>query len=220
MSQFPCLIRSSSPGGEVRYVLGDPLVDSYLAFVAGRCRSAMDEAFGVRGVSGVQDAGALGADLVGGAVVDAGGGVEPDAGVGRERRQPLLTHWSAETVGLPQCCNVVRTGNKADARPPGQHGTDQTWRAALHELSRTTDLVGPVTSDVRPGLGLTQRDPGDVGRPAPSAKGAQGEMEECSPAHRRREPSRLSIPARGGSCMWVASDGRWHERACSCSRWA
>jgi integrase/recombinase XerD len=38
MNQFPCLIRSSSPGGEVRYVLGDPLVDSYLAFVAGRCR--------------------------------------------------------------------------------------------------------------------------------------------------------------------------------------
>jgi integrase/recombinase XerD len=38
MNQFPCLIRSSSPGGEVRYSLGDPLVDSYLAFVAGRCR--------------------------------------------------------------------------------------------------------------------------------------------------------------------------------------
>ena len=38
MNQFPCLIRSSTPGGEVRFVLGDPLVDSYLAFVAGRCR--------------------------------------------------------------------------------------------------------------------------------------------------------------------------------------
>jgi integrase/recombinase XerD len=38
MNQFPCLIRSSSPGGEVSYALGDPLVDSYLAFVAGRCR--------------------------------------------------------------------------------------------------------------------------------------------------------------------------------------
>ena len=38
MNQFPCLIRSSSLGGEVRYALADPLVDSYLAFVAGRCR--------------------------------------------------------------------------------------------------------------------------------------------------------------------------------------
>ena len=38
MNQFPCLIRSSTPGGEARYALGDPLVDSYLAFVAGRSR--------------------------------------------------------------------------------------------------------------------------------------------------------------------------------------
>ena len=38
MSSFPCLIRSSSPAGEVRFGLGDPLVDSYLAFVAGRAR--------------------------------------------------------------------------------------------------------------------------------------------------------------------------------------
>ncbi|MEO6628893.1 MAG: tyrosine-type recombinase/integrase [Aquihabitans sp.] len=38
MSAFPCLVRSSSAGGEVRYALGDPLVDSYLAFVAGRAR--------------------------------------------------------------------------------------------------------------------------------------------------------------------------------------
>ena len=38
MSNFPCLIRSSSAGGEARFALGDPLVDSYLAFVAVRCR--------------------------------------------------------------------------------------------------------------------------------------------------------------------------------------
>ena len=38
MSNFPCLMRSSSAGGEARFALGDPLVDSYLAFVAGRCR--------------------------------------------------------------------------------------------------------------------------------------------------------------------------------------
>ena len=38
MNQFPCLIRISTPGGEARYALGDPLVDSYLAFVAGRSR--------------------------------------------------------------------------------------------------------------------------------------------------------------------------------------
>ena len=38
MNQFPCLIRSSAVGGEARYALGDPLVDSYLAFVAGRSR--------------------------------------------------------------------------------------------------------------------------------------------------------------------------------------
>lgn len=38
MSAFPCLVRSASAGGEVRFSLGDPLVDSYLAFVAGRSR--------------------------------------------------------------------------------------------------------------------------------------------------------------------------------------
>ena len=38
MSSFPCLVRSVSPSGEARYALGDPLVDSYLEFVAGRCR--------------------------------------------------------------------------------------------------------------------------------------------------------------------------------------
>jgi hypothetical protein len=38
MNLFPCLIRSSTGGGECRFALGDPLVDSYLAFVAGRCR--------------------------------------------------------------------------------------------------------------------------------------------------------------------------------------
>jgi len=38
MSDFPCLVRSSSSAGEVRFALGDPLVDSYLAFVAGRAR--------------------------------------------------------------------------------------------------------------------------------------------------------------------------------------
>ena len=38
MNQIPCLIRTSTAGGEARYVLGDPLVDSYLAFVAGRSR--------------------------------------------------------------------------------------------------------------------------------------------------------------------------------------
>jgi site-specific recombinase XerC len=38
MSQFPCLIRSATAGGEARYALGVPLVDSYLAFVAGRSR--------------------------------------------------------------------------------------------------------------------------------------------------------------------------------------
>jgi len=38
MNQFPCLVRSWSAGGAARYALGDPLVDSYLAFVAGRSR--------------------------------------------------------------------------------------------------------------------------------------------------------------------------------------
>ena len=38
MNHFPCLVRSSSVGGEVRFALGDPLVDSYLGFVSGRCR--------------------------------------------------------------------------------------------------------------------------------------------------------------------------------------
>jgi integrase/recombinase XerD len=38
VSSFPCLIRSSLPAGELRFALGDSLVDSYLAFVAGRAR--------------------------------------------------------------------------------------------------------------------------------------------------------------------------------------
>ena len=38
MSSFPCLVRSLSPAGDLRYALGDPLVDRYLEFVAGRCR--------------------------------------------------------------------------------------------------------------------------------------------------------------------------------------
>ncbi len=39
MTFSPCLIRSSTPAGERRYSLGEPLVDSYLAFVAGRSRA-------------------------------------------------------------------------------------------------------------------------------------------------------------------------------------
>lgn len=38
MNKVPCLIRSSNAVGEVRYALGDPLIDSYLEFVAGRSR--------------------------------------------------------------------------------------------------------------------------------------------------------------------------------------
>lgn len=38
MTWFRCLMRSASPTGEVRYSLGHPLIDSYLEFVAGRCR--------------------------------------------------------------------------------------------------------------------------------------------------------------------------------------
>jgi integrase/recombinase XerD len=38
MSSFPLLVRSVSPSGEARYALGDPFVDRYLEFVAGRCR--------------------------------------------------------------------------------------------------------------------------------------------------------------------------------------
>ncbi|HEY5155235.1 MAG TPA: tyrosine-type recombinase/integrase [Acidimicrobiales bacterium] len=38
MTDFPCLIRTASSAGETRFALGDPLVDSYLEFVAGRAR--------------------------------------------------------------------------------------------------------------------------------------------------------------------------------------
>jgi integrase/recombinase XerD len=38
MTTFPSLIRSVSSSGVVRYRLGDPLVDGYLEFVAGRAR--------------------------------------------------------------------------------------------------------------------------------------------------------------------------------------
>ena len=38
MSSFPCLVRFMSGSGQVRYRLGERLVDRYLEFVAGRCR--------------------------------------------------------------------------------------------------------------------------------------------------------------------------------------
>src|SRR5437773_808769 len=38
MSSFPCLARVVSCSGQVRYRLGERLVDRYLEFVAGRCR--------------------------------------------------------------------------------------------------------------------------------------------------------------------------------------
>jgi integrase/recombinase XerD len=38
MSDFPCLVRLVSGAGQVRYRLGERLVDRYLEFVAGRCR--------------------------------------------------------------------------------------------------------------------------------------------------------------------------------------
>ncbi|MGO9457846.1 MAG: tyrosine-type recombinase/integrase [Acidimicrobiales bacterium] len=39
MTSFPCLVRGVSVNGEDRYVLGHPVVDRYLEFVAGRVRS-------------------------------------------------------------------------------------------------------------------------------------------------------------------------------------
>jgi len=38
MGSFPCLVRIVSGSGQVRYRLGERLVDRYLEFVAGRCR--------------------------------------------------------------------------------------------------------------------------------------------------------------------------------------
>jgi integrase/recombinase XerD len=38
MTPFPTLVRAASPSGETRYSLGEPLVDLYLEFVAGRVR--------------------------------------------------------------------------------------------------------------------------------------------------------------------------------------
>ncbi|MGO8884448.1 MAG: site-specific integrase, partial [Streptosporangiaceae bacterium] len=38
MSSFPCLARTVSSSGQVRYSLGERLADRYLEFVAGRCR--------------------------------------------------------------------------------------------------------------------------------------------------------------------------------------
>ncbi len=38
MSKFPCLTQSSTSTGATRFALGDPLVDRYLEFVAGRSR--------------------------------------------------------------------------------------------------------------------------------------------------------------------------------------
>jgi integrase/recombinase XerD len=38
MTDFPCLVRSAARSGEARYRLGDPVLDRYLEFVAGRAR--------------------------------------------------------------------------------------------------------------------------------------------------------------------------------------
>lgn len=38
MTFSPCLVRSFTTGGEARFALGDPLLDGYLGFVAGRAR--------------------------------------------------------------------------------------------------------------------------------------------------------------------------------------
>ena len=38
MTFMPCLIRSFTTAGEARFELGDPLLDGYLEFVAGRVR--------------------------------------------------------------------------------------------------------------------------------------------------------------------------------------
>ncbi len=38
MTFLPCLVRSSTTAGEVRFELGHPLLDRYLEFVAGRTR--------------------------------------------------------------------------------------------------------------------------------------------------------------------------------------
>ncbi len=38
MSSFPCLVRTMSASGQVRYRLDERLVDRYLEFVAGRFR--------------------------------------------------------------------------------------------------------------------------------------------------------------------------------------
>jgi integrase/recombinase XerD len=38
MSSFPCVVRFVSGSGQIRYRLGERLVDRYLEFVAGRCR--------------------------------------------------------------------------------------------------------------------------------------------------------------------------------------
>lgn len=74
MTQFPCLIRSSTAGGEVRFVLGDPLVDSYLAFVAGRSRpNTLRAAAPALGRSGSLDGFGQGTDHL---VVAVGGAME------------------------------------------------------------------------------------------------------------------------------------------------
>src|SRR3954447_20618727 len=38
MTFLPCLVRSSTAGGDVRFELGHPVLDRYLEFVAGRAR--------------------------------------------------------------------------------------------------------------------------------------------------------------------------------------
>ena len=94
----------------------------------------MTEPGGVGGVGGVEGRGALGADLVGGAVVDRGGGVQADAGV------------TMDVVVVLEERGAERAGVVDRPEPNGE-------RRAVLEGLEVRLRVGVVVGHVRAGVG-------------------------------------------------------------------
>src|SRR2546421_9604445 len=99
MSSFPCLVRLVSGSGQVRYRLGERLVDRYLEFVAGRGRP-----------------GTLRAGAVGLKAVFAGVGKDPGEGTAAGGFGVLADQRGGRT-GIPLAGPGTGLFARADARP-------------------------------------------------------------------------------------------------------
>ena len=122
MTFSPCLIRSFTTGGEARFVLGDPLVDRYLEFVAGRSRPNT-----LRAVAFDLDERGLVVRLVGAETYFTGNSAELS-----DLAQRVLTVVGGVLVAIP---NEVRVEGHAD--PHGSSGPFPTdWELASGRAAR------------------------------------------------------------------------------------